>query len=205
MKKRILFVGIISFISVTLHQMVAAPAVPWLVEKQQPDGTKILVYIKGDEQVNWMESSDGYTLMYDAGKNIVYAEQDSDGNLIPSRVKYKSSEQAPASFKKGLRHSNSHVTKRKQRWETTRPSRLKSAQQQSSPLQISQPLWQQQSSQLQLAPLQLAPQQPVTGAKKALCVLMDFPDKPFSKTQAEFNNLMNQVGYSAGTAQGSVK
>ena len=91
MKKRIFLLGIMSFISVMLHQVAAVPAVPWPVEKQQPDGSKIFVYLKGDEKVHWMESSDGYTLMYDSGKNIVYAEQDSDGNMVPSRVKYTQS------------------------------------------------------------------------------------------------------------------
>jgi M6 family metalloprotease-like protein len=46
---------------------------------------------------------------------------------------------------------------------------------------------------------------PVKGAKKALCVLMGFQDNPFHKTIEEFENLMNQVGYSAGNATGSVR
>ncbi|MDA3866746.1 MAG: M6 family metalloprotease domain-containing protein [Salinivirgaceae bacterium] len=38
-----------------------------------------------------------------------------------------------------------------------------------------------------------------------VCVLIGFTDKAFTKTQTEFNNLYNQVGYSAGGATGSVK
>ena len=177
MEKRVLFIGIMSFISVMLHQVAAVPAVPWLVEKQQPDGSKISVYIRGDERVNWMESPDGYTLMYDSGKSIVYAEQDFDGNMIPSRVKFTHSQtQSSVPFKKGLRYSSSQVSMLKQIWEMNVSNNLRSAQ-----------------------------RSPVTGAKKTLCVLMGFPDKAFSKTLAEFESLMNQVSYSVGTARGSVK
>ena len=46
---------------------------------------------------------------------------------------------------------------------------------------------------------------PTTGNRKLLCILIGFTDKSFTKTQAEFNNLFNQVGYSTGGATGSVK
>ncbi len=44
-----------------------------------------------------------------------------------------------------------------------------------------------------------------TGTKRALCILIGFPDRPFVKTQGEFNNFMNQSGYNAATAIGSVR
>ena len=46
---------------------------------------------------------------------------------------------------------------------------------------------------------------PTTGSRKLVCILMGFTDKAFTKTQADFNNLFNQVGYTTGGATGSIK
>jgi M6 family metalloprotease-like protein len=43
-----------------------------------------------------------------------------------------------------------------------------------------------------------------TGDAKAICALINFKDKAFVKTKDEFNNLMNQAGYSSNGAKGSV-
>ena len=172
-KSNLLFVFIF-LISIITHQAIAVPAVPWPVEKQQPDGSTIQVYIRGDEKVNWLESLDGYTLMYDSQKNIVYAELDAKGDMIPSKMIYgkqlRSAEKA--NLEKGIRYSSSQIQILKQIWEVGKSAREMT---------------------------------PVTGEKKALCVLVGFPDKPFSKTVEEFENLMNQEGYSANGASGSVK
>ena len=95
----------------------AVPAVPWPVEKVQPDGKKITVYLRGDEKVHWMESLDGYTLTYDSQKYLVYAEQDQKGNLVPSKV--KPGEKIPSNIKKGLRYSPSQVDMLLQIWKIT--------------------------------------------------------------------------------------
>jgi len=80
---------IIAILLVSVSSLFAVPAVPWAVEKEQPDGTKISVFLKGDERVNWMESADGYTLMYDSLKYVVYAQMDTQGNLVPSNIKFE--------------------------------------------------------------------------------------------------------------------
>lgn len=49
-----------------------------------------------------------------------------------------------------------------------------------------------------------APQRPVIGNRKALVVLMQFPDVRFTKDAADFDNLFNQKNYSADGASGSV-
>jgi M6 family metalloprotease-like protein len=148
----------------------AVPAVPWPVEKVQPDGKKITVYLRGDEKVHWMESLDGYTLMYDSQKYVVYAEQDRQGNLIPSKV--KPGEKLPSNIKKGLRYSPSQVD---------------------------------MLSQIRKVTEDGIAQKAFIGQKKALCVLVGFSNRTFQKTIPEFEALMNQVGYSAGGAKGSVK
>ena len=45
---------------------------------------------------------------------------------------------------------------------------------------------------------------PTSGSRKLICILIGFTDKAFTKTKADFENLFNQVGYSADGATGSV-
>lgn len=75
----------------------------------QPDGSTIFVHLRGDEKVHWMESLDGYTLMYDTNQYIVYAEQDADRNMVPSKNKLTSLSIAPQSLRKGIRYSPSQI------------------------------------------------------------------------------------------------
>jgi M6 family metalloprotease-like protein len=180
MKIKLYFVFTFIVTSFLLQQVYAVPAVPWPVEIRQPDGTKVTVRIRGDEKAHWMESPDGYTLMYDSKKTVVYAELDPEGNMRPSTMKYGYGEASLRSstgepIQKGLRYSPSQVYMLKQIWEV--------ASRQSTP---------------QPAPA-------ATAEKKALLILMDFPDRPFSKTKADFEALVNQVGYNTDGAEGSVK
>jgi M6 family metalloprotease-like protein len=45
----------------------------------------------------------------------------------------------------------------------------------------------------------------VLGEKHVLCILANFTNKTMIKTQTEFENLMNQIGYTANGNTGSVK
>ncbi|MDL2243457.1 M6 family metalloprotease domain-containing protein [Bacteroidales bacterium OttesenSCG-928-J19] len=182
MKARFSLLALLLFIC-SIPSLFAVPAVPWPIEKQQPDGTIITVYLKGDEKLHWMESPDGYTLLYNDNHQVVYAQLDEEENLVPSSIIYlpsqlRSSNQelADAGIKKGLHYSAEQV-------------RLK------------QEIWKVEDSMLRSG-IQKAP---VTGAKKGLVILAEFTDVKFSKTQEQFNNLMNQEGYSLNEAKGSVR
>ncbi|GHV56253.1 hypothetical protein FACS1894182_02430 [Bacteroidia bacterium] len=123
-----------------------------------------------------MESMDGYTLMYDVDKYIVYAEQNKDADLVPSKHRYHTFSVAPGGLKKGILYSPSQVRALEQIWEVTENT----------------------SNQRAGA---------TVGQRKALCVLMGFRDKLFSRPNSEFETLFNQVGlYPAdGTSKGSVR
>ncbi|MCX6239784.1 MAG: M6 family metalloprotease domain-containing protein [Bacteroidia bacterium] len=45
---------------------------------------------------------------------------------------------------------------------------------------------------------------PASGSRKLICILIGFTDKTFTKTKADFENLFNQIGYTADGATGSV-
>jgi len=168
--KKIIFISVILFVSVNF--LFAVPAVPWAVEKVQPDGTIISVFLKGDENVSWMESVDGYTLMYDSLMYVVYAQTDGQGNLIPSNIRFGSNTQLNSNIVKGLRYSSVQTNTLMQIERMTKSATIQRAS---------------------------------TGNVKVLCVLASFSNKALVKTNAEFDNLMNQVGYSAGGSKGSVK
>ncbi|MDR2058187.1 MAG: M6 family metalloprotease domain-containing protein [Dysgonamonadaceae bacterium] len=143
------------------------------------DGTKISYFVRGDERVHWLQSTDGYTLLFDSNQNLVYAEKDSEGNLVPSTLKYGDKNLIVSKLNdflvktpKDLRYSKTQVATLIQIWKMTESEVQKSS---------------------------------VIGPKKAICVLMGFKNRPFTKTIEEFENLMNQVGYSTGEATGSVK
>ncbi|MDR2362170.1 MAG: M6 family metalloprotease domain-containing protein [Prevotellaceae bacterium] len=180
--KKITIVLFLFLLAVTTVSAVTADPTP--IIKFQPDGTEVTVRLRGDEKVHWMETLDGYTLMYDTQRYIVYATVDAEGNMIPSAAPYMgeskaqrspAAQQLVASLPKGIRYSASQVATLRQIWE------------------IDDNLQQQ------------AQAAPVTGEKKALCVLMGFQNKPITKTRAEFEALLNQVGYNVSGARGSVK
>lgn len=163
--------------------VVAVPAYPGLVKLLQPGGEEITVYMRGDEKVHWMESPDGYSLMYDGDKRIVFAATGETGNMVPSAIIYRDAllrssiiDGQLAGIPKNLRYSASQVEVLKNIWNMTK------------------------SSMEQVDPIV-----PATGTIHAICPLVGFPDKPFGKTKAEFEALMNQAGYNTGGATGSVR
>lgn len=162
----------------------ASPAYPGLIKKKQPDGTIVYLYLKGDEKVHWMETEDGYSLLYDKNQNIVYAVSDEKGNLIPSSVKAQD-----VSLRSAETESFLKKIPKKLNYSTTQVNTLKS-------------IWNrtQKSSSETRVGLRAA-----VGEARAVCALISFPDKPLVKTREEFELLMNQTGYSASGAKGSVK
>ncbi len=65
----------------------AVNATPDLISVQQPDGTQIECYIKGDEWSNWHETINGYSIVKNGNGLWVYAEDVAGRSLLPgSRV-----------------------------------------------------------------------------------------------------------------------
>jgi M6 family metalloprotease-like protein len=162
------------------------PANPKAIEKTQPDGTKITVRLKGDEKIHWMETSDGYTLMYNPEKYIVFATTDNNGHMIPSKIIYRGE-----NLEKYSRSESEAITKipRNIRYSAGQKEALKSIRKVTGDVEKRQKTASQE----------------VIGEKKAICILMNFQDRTMVKTKEEFENLFNQVGYSAGGAYGSVR
>ncbi|MDR0733349.1 MAG: M6 family metalloprotease domain-containing protein [Dysgonamonadaceae bacterium] len=162
--------------------VVAAPANPGLIKLRQPSGEEISVYLRGDEKVHWMESPDGYSLMYDDNKRIVFAVTDDAGNMTPSSIVYRDASlrasvgnEETENIPKNLRYSASQVELLKSVWNITQSATERAAS------------------------------KVTTGIIRAICPLVQFPDASFQHTREEFDMLMNQSGYTAGGAKGSVR
>ena len=56
---------------------------PHAIHEHQPDGTEIVIYLRGNEGFNWEEDANGFTVLRDGGR-YVYAQRDRAGRLVPS-------------------------------------------------------------------------------------------------------------------------
>ena len=159
------------------------PAYPYFVIVKQPNGEEITLKQKGDERMKWMESEDGYSLMYDSNKNIVYAVLDENGNMVPSAIKASDLANRSSKIKTELKKI---------------PKKLQYSKEQK---QVFDQVWKMKKSAFLRSSKKTIP----TNVAKAVCALIGFPDKPISKSLSEFEQLMNQIGYSEGSAKGSVR
>ncbi len=162
------------------NQALAVTAYPYPVQVKQPDGTSITVVMQGDERVKWAKTVDGFTLMYNTKGVFEYAVQNSNGDLTPSGVAA-----SDISSRNSAELSLLAKTQKGLLYTQSQVSMMKS-------------IYAMKATEAQKA-------FPTTGSRKLICILMGYKDKAFTKTQADFNNLYNQVGYTAGGATGSVK
>ena len=70
-------------------------------EASQPDGAKITLQLRGDEWFNWLQDSQGYTVVIEK-ERYVYATLDAQGLLAPTGLAVGSTDPATAGLTKGL-------------------------------------------------------------------------------------------------------
>jgi M6 family metalloprotease-like protein len=162
------------------------PASPGGVEVSQPDGTKIKVFPKGDEFYKWKEDGKGYTILKDpAAKAWLYAERGAGGLLKASVYRVGSSD--PASL--GLEKHLNDIPGLK------RAARLRETRDVSSLYHV--------AGGGTLTGMRKTPI--LTGTMKNLVILAKFAGASTTFTQAQYNSLFNDIGYSYDGAAGSVK
>ena len=188
MKKRVLLNSSYQFLfSVTLClslsiRLLGAPAYPGLVKIIQPDGYQFMGRMMGDEHQHWVESEDGYTLLYDGKGFLTLAVPNMNGDLEPSALPFRKEGDRDDSFQRRLQNVKKHAPfSIKQQEEAARSRGLASTMRRI-----------------------MKPTTPVVGQRKFLVVLMEFPDRMFRHSQQEFYALMNEEGYTTDGNQGSV-
>ncbi len=177
MKK--IFIFLLAF-TLLNNAIKAVTAYPYPVEVTQPDGQKITILLKGDEKVKWAISDDGYTLLRNREGAFCYAYLNENGDLVPSELIAHNTTNRGVSEKAFLQTVEKGLS-----YSRDQVSMLKS-------------IWDIQKKEGRKS-------FPTTGDRNLVCILMGFTDKAFTKTQNDFNNLFNQVGYTLDGATGSVK
>lgn len=154
----------------------AVPAYPGLVKLSQPNGEEISVYIFGDERINWIESQDGYTLMYNKQGYLEYAMLNENEDLVPSGVMARNAD---------LR-SNADNTFL---YSISKKLRFSQAQMQTK-LSLTKAMYHG---------TKLAPNGKTTGIRKVLVIMVQYSDKSFTYSKANFESMFNDMNYSSGS------
>lgn len=178
---KFIFVVIFLFFSVATF---AVPAFPGLIEFQQPNnGDKLNIYLKGDEKVHWAESEDGYTLLYDSLGYLCYAYRDAFGGIMPSQYRATAPESRSAQVLSFLSNTPRHL-------------RFSRAQ-----IDSYLAIW----KDLSHANVPSPKEAPMVGERRALVILFQTEDCPFTHSKRYINMLFNQEGYNEYGAHGSVR
>jgi M6 family metalloprotease-like protein len=158
-------------------------ASPYPTIKTQPDGSALTVYVKGNQLASYLETTDGYTILKDTDGYYKYAIQNAKGNLFPtSMISKEVGTRTPAE----LSHLNK--TAKHLKYSGTTLAGIKSNF--------------QNNNSNQGAPAGLFPS---NGTRKALLILIDYPDQPFTYSVAAFDSMANTVGYNTNGQSGSFK
>ena len=184
-KSKMTIVLLFILFTISCTALFAVPANPRPVVITQPNGDTLTVKIKGDERINWYESTDGYTLLYNKAGYLSYAVLDAAGHLQPSEMAVKSTDQRSAetnrflqSIGKKLFYSKEQQQLMRQVWKIEDEISGKSSKQGADA---------------------------IIGHYKVLCALVQFPEKSMIYNLNDFEGLMNQLGYSANGSEGSVR
>ncbi len=180
MKSVLKYFALAILLSFVANSVFAVIAYPYPVEITQLDGSKLTVILKGDEHVKWAQTVDGYSILRNGKGVFEYAIKNSKGDMIPSGIRVSNKEKRSNAEIQLLQKTSKNLGYSKNQVSLMkRISRIK-----------------QVDSKRAF---------PTTGSRKLICILMEFQDVSFTKTQTDFQNLFNQVGYSADGASGSVK
>lgn len=160
--KKALFVTLLTASASTIQ---AVPAYPKPITVTQPDGRTVTICMKGDERLNWAETTDGYTLLKDSKGYWVFAITNKKGNLIPSSIPYEGTSTVAKTqgIMPKLRYSAAQVKKA-----------MKKAVQ--SDMLIDGTF-------------------PATGKRKLLVLLVNYNDTKTTYTKQDFYRMMNQKNY----------
>ena len=178
----------------------AVPAYPFPIPFKQLDGSIVNIQLKGDEKVNWGETTDGYKLLNNGKKGWEYATLNGDGDLstsgILAREVGKRTTKELTLLKKVSKdiHFSQKQIQKKVSGEVISTSS-------NGVMRVAKALNGLTTDVSNKASKVFTPQ----GEKKLLMILIQYKDVKFTKTVADFNNLMNTENYAGNGASGSVK
>ncbi len=170
------------------------------VSFNQPNGTAIELWGKGDEFHAVFETLDGYTVVYSPeSKAYYYAARSADGtDLVPTAFQVGQADPDTLGLAKHLRKSaaraGAEAQMRFERWDTAVQLRERWRQRKAAARAAD-------DGRMPLAP----PAYTTTGTKVGLCLLIDFSDAPAAVPQVQIVNYCNGDAYTEFGNNGSVK
>lgn len=191
--KSLLWVVLLAFVCKgTLH---ATSAYPGLVNYRQPDGSRIVLRIMGDENLHWAETEDGFTLLSDSEGYMTLALKDDKGDLQPSKARILPGVERELEFVKAVKGVKPHESFSEDQVNEAYQKRKNSL-----------------SFPYRKPPVRMSKTNgpsgdgthPVIGERKFLVVLMQTSDVAFSYSSDDFSRLFNEVGYNEWGNAGSV-
>lgn len=98
-----LFFGLLTWLSLSfgVPETWAINASPEPIRLRQPDGTEVVLRVKGDPILNWFEDLEGRTVVHDRG-SYVYAQLDAGGWLAPTRLRAGRDDPRSAGIRPGV-------------------------------------------------------------------------------------------------------
>lgn len=173
----------------------AVPAKPGVITVTQSDGTQLKIRIYGDEFYHYAATTDGYAVVGGGDGDYYFAKLGTDGQLVSTGVKAKPMSRLSSgelsklgTLRKGLRPLG--MTPEQKRLKAVAASRSMSRATGGDivPEKLHNTTW------------------TAKGNKKIVVIMVEYQDKAFTEgTQARFNRLFNEEGYSDNGATGSVQ
>lgn len=180
----------------------AIPSPRKVLNLSQPDGSKVIGRMVGDEFFHYALSEDNYILLPDKNGFYTYAVSDSSGNLAPGKIiakSLKSRSQDDSQFLKTISpnmsfskdQQNSGIEKRIGRAilknSRKNENRLRSTEETTDTYQTND--------------------YPTTGTVKSVVILVNFSDVKFTTANAGtyFSDMQNKTGFNKGKHIGSVR
>ena len=194
------WVGLLIFVA----SFVQAAPFDKTIQFQQPDGTGIELWGKGDEFYAVFETLDGYTVTFDpALKTYFYATVSADGTQLVATDLQVGGQGNPQA--RGLAQhvrisaeaAHQQALARFAKWDLGTEN-TKAWNARKSALHLAE-------KQLKDGPLMAPPSFTTTGHKQGLCLLIDFDNDPATIPQAQIVNFCNGDNFAGFGNNGSVK
>lgn len=155
----------------------------------QPNGDTLWSRLQGDEFYHWRSTIDGHVIMRDSINYFRYAQIVGDTILQPCAIIARNVEDRTP-LERGYLNLHSDNIKEFICSEILKTRMI------------------EESDTTQMSHVQCVAsngQQPVTGTRKVLTILVEFEDRQFSRDKVEFDSLMNQQSGAVGLNYGSVR
>jgi M6 family metalloprotease-like protein len=157
-------------LSLSAVSLLASTASPYPFDFDQPDGTTVTIRLRGDERIKWAETMDQYSLLRNNAGAWEYAVLNESGDMVPSGLLAHNADERSADELALLAETEKLIFYSKEQ------------------VNLIKSLW-------EIRHPKGATDYTPTGTKNLVMILMNFADLAFTKTQADFDNLMNQINY----------